>query len=70
MTQGTQFFTSSTTNALLRRTVDERGLFDEVFVKGKWKHTDTIAEYMIGEENNVSAITETQARRLKPAAFN
>lgn len=60
-----QFFVSSTTGALLRRD----GGTDHAFVKGQWIPTETVMEYMIGEESNVEPITEAEARSLEPTAF-
>lgn len=60
-----QYFVSSTTRALLRR---QDGA-DRAYVNKAWQPTDTIAEYMIGEEDNVSPVTEAEARKLEPSAF-
>lgn len=61
----TQYFVSSTTGALLRRI----GGTDAAFVKGEWIPTETVMQYMIGEENNVEPVTEAEARKVAPAAF-
>ncbi len=60
-----QYFHSTTTNALLRRV----GGVDRVYVDGDWQPTETIVEYMSGQEDNVEQVSEEQARKLKPAAF-
>ena len=62
---GPDYYVSSTTGALLRR---EAGT-DEAFYGGHWHPTNTIGEYMIGEENNVDEVTEESARVAYPAAF-
>lgn len=60
-----QYFVSSTTGALLRRV----GGTDAAYYGGTWHPTETILEYMIGEENNVDPVTEAEARAAYPQAF-
>lgn len=60
-----QYFVSSTTRALYRRDAGQ----DRVFVDGEWQPTETIVEYMIGDEDNVEPITVAAARKREPDAF-
>lgn len=61
----TQYFIDTVTGALLRR----EGGTDTAFYGGDWHPTETILEYMIGDENDVEPVTETQARKSYPDAF-
>lgn len=54
------------TPALLLRRTDTA---DESFLNGKWQPTKLIIDYMFGHEDNVSDISEQDARKLVPAAF-
>lgn len=51
--------------ALLRR-VD---FVDEAFVRGAWRPTRSIVDYMFGHGDDVDPVTEEQARALAPEAF-
>lgn len=60
-----QYFHSATTGALLRRL----GGADRVYMDGIWKPTETIVEYMSGQEDNVEPIGEAEAKKIAPDAF-
>ena len=48
-----------------------KGPVHEVFTKRGWEDDGgSIIAHMVGEENNLSEITEAQARAIAPAAFN
>lgn len=62
-----QYFTSSSTGALYRRT----GGTDACFTAGrKWLPTETIHRYMVGRDDDVTPMTEDEARAAYPAAFS
>lgn len=66
MADATRYFVSSRTEALLRRDSDG----DWVFVEGKWTQpTETILNYMIGQDDDVDEVTEDKAREDFPEAF-
>jgi hypothetical protein len=64
----TKYFTSDAYNTpkALLRSVD---FTDEVFVNGVWRPTTEIMEWMVGDNDFVDEITETQARAFKPEVF-
>lgn len=62
----TDYYVSTTTGALLRRR-DSDG--DRAFYGGEWHRTNTIMEYMVGDESNVEPVTEGEARTSHPDAF-
>ena len=63
----TRYFTAAdyTPTALLRRT----GQTDEAFVRGVWRPTSAIGEWMVGNDDFVDEITEAQAKAFAPKAF-
>ena len=62
----TEFFVLEWEPPFLLRRVD---YIDEIFVNGRWKPTKDIIDWMFGENNSVSEIDESEARKLAPAAF-
>ena len=61
-----RYFVSSRTNALLRG--DNTG--HAYWKDGKWRQpTDTILNWMIGQDDDVEQVTEARARELCPDAF-
>lgn len=50
---------------LLRR----RDFVDEIWRDGAWHPTGKIVDFLAGNEDNVDDVTEAQARRIAPAAF-
>jgi hypothetical protein len=53
----------------LRRTESVDGLTDEAFRDGAWQPTKVIGDYMFGNNDFVSPITEERARLLEPDAL-
>lgn len=64
----TKFFTSEryTPPALLRRTGEAT---DEAFHHGAWQPTPYIVDWFFGNADDVTEITEAQARAFAPDAF-
>lgn len=60
------YFLSASTGALLRRI----GVVDEAYVNGAWKPTQTIRDYMAGEDDNVEEITAEKAAEISPEAVS
>lgn len=60
-----KFFHSTATRAVYRR----QGGEDRVFAQGEWKPTTTILDYMVGEDDDLEPVTESQAKKLDPQAF-
>ena len=42
---------------------------DETFVNGQWAPTKAVVDWMVGSDDFVTEISESQARKLAPAAF-
>lgn len=43
---------------------------EQIFANGKWSSTEVIGEYMYGKNDFVDEITEDEAKKLYPSAFN
>lgn len=54
------------TPTLLRRSPDFR---DEALIEGTWQATTEVIEYMAGNNDFVTEISEAEAQRREPAAF-
>lgn len=65
-TTTTKYFHSTATRAVYRR---EAGV-DRVYAQGEWRPTETILDYMIGDDDDLEPVTEAQARKLDPQAFS
>lgn len=62
-----QYYHLTRTGALMRA---EGGTHDMFSTRqGEWIRTDRILKAHIGQENDLEAITEAEARELEPAAF-
>jgi hypothetical protein len=64
------YFVSSRTGVLLRRSSTGAQWGDWVFSGGTWHQpTETILNYMRGQDDDVDEVTEAQAREGYPDAF-
>lgn len=63
-----KYYKATRTGVLLRRGSGPDASYGRV--ANTWTPTTMIADYMIGDEDDVEPLTEAEARQLAPTAFH